>query len=71
MDGWNNTEQMDMLDALTIVEFIVTMLNYGETVTQTDMHKMLDGAVEQLYEQLERQDRMLEKILYKLERMGL
>lgn len=60
----------DMLDALTLVSFLVGIANYNENLTQSDkddIMKSLDKQTNQLllqvHEELENQNEMLREIL--------
>ena len=63
----------DMLDALTVVSFLVGMANYNENLTQNDKDDIMNRLDQQtrdilmrVEEALEEQNTMLEEILNKL-----
>lgn len=57
------------LDLITILGFWVDVKNYEETLSQSDVQKLVQDAVDRINGHLEEQDRKLEKILDKLEGM--
>lgn len=63
----------DLLDAVTLLSFMIGIANYGENLSQSDkddMMQMLDkkttAMLERLENDLERQNKMLREILEKL-----
>lgn len=62
-----NSKQYDLLDAITMVSFIVGMLNYGENVDQTTINDTVQSAVQDIHEHLAEQDEKITKILQLLE----
>lgn len=57
------TKQFDLIDALEIIEFIVSVRNYEETIDQTTMQNTVQDAVELIQEHLKEQDKKINKIL--------
>lgn len=60
----------DMLDAITLLSFIIGMVNYGENLSQNDKDDMMQALdrktnllVERLEKDLEEQNMMLKEIL--------
>ena len=60
----------DLLDAITLVSFIIGVMNYNENLSQSDKDDMMHALDEKanviltrLEEDLERQNKMIERIL--------
>jgi hypothetical protein len=62
-----NSKQYDLLDAITMVSFIVGLLNYGENVDQTTINDTVQSAVQDIHGHLAKQDEKITKILQLLE----
>ena len=62
-----NSKQYDLLDAITMVSFIVGLLNYGENVDQTTINGTVQSAVQDIHDHLSEQDEKITKILQLLE----
>ena len=62
-----NSKQYDLLDAITMVSFIVGLLNYGENVDQTMITDTVQSAVQDIHDHLAKQDEKITKILQLLE----
>ena len=58
-----NGKQYDLLDAITMVSFIVGLLNYGENVDQTTINDTVQSAVQDIHGHLAKQDEKITKIL--------
>lgn len=52
----NDREQFTILDAMTIVSFMIGLANYGENVDQSAMSKIVQGAVGDIHRHLADQD---------------
>ena len=63
----NDREQFTVLDAMTVVSFMIGLANYGENVDQSAMSKIVQGAVDDIHRHLADQDEKLSKLLTKLE----
>ena len=63
----NDREQFTILDAMTIVSFMIGLANYGENVDQSAMSKIVQDAVGDIHRHLADQDEKLSKLLTKLE----
>lgn len=63
----NDREQFTILDAMTIVSFMIGLANYGENVDQSTMSKTVQAAVDDIHRHLADQDEKLSKLLTKLE----
>lgn len=61
------SKQYDLLDAITMVSFIVGLLNYGENVDQTTINDTVQSAVQDIHDHLSEQDEKITKILQLLE----
>lgn len=64
----------DILDAITLLSFVIGIANYGENLSQSDkddMMQMLDkktnAMLERLEDDLEQQNKMLREILERLQ----
>lgn len=62
-----NSKQYDLLDAITMVSFIIGLLNYGENVDQTTINDTVQSAVKDIHDHLSEQDEKITKILQLLE----
>lgn len=62
-----NGKQYDLLDAITMVSFIIGLLNYGENVDQTTINDTVQSAVQDIHGHLSEQDEKITKILQLLE----
>lgn len=63
----NDREQLTLLDAMTIVSFMIGLANYGENIDQSTMSKTVQAAVDDIHRHLANQDEKLSKLLTKLE----
>lgn len=63
----NDREQFTILDAMTVVSFMIGLANYGENVDQSAMSKTVQAAVDDIHRHLADQDEKLSKLLAKLE----
>lgn len=61
MDG--NNQQLDILDMITIVGFILNIQNYGKNVDQSKMQKAISQAVGDIHDHLQIQDEKIDSIL--------
>lgn len=61
------SKQYDLLDAITMVSFVVGLLNYGENVDQTTINNTVQSAVQDIHGHLAKQDEKITKILQLLE----
>lgn len=61
------SKQYDLLDAITMVSFIIGLLNYGENVDQTTINDTVQSAVQDIHDHLAEQDEKITKILQLLE----
>lgn len=61
------SKQYDLLDAITMVSFVVGLLNYGENVDQTTINDTVQSAVQDIHGHLAKQDEKITKILQMLE----
>ena len=72
----NNLFNDDFIDALSVVSFIIGLMNYQENLSQSDkddiIHKSSKDAeriLERLEKDLEEQNEMLREILERLDRL--
>lgn len=70
----NNTDQLDFIDLLSIMSFIIGLINLDENVTQTDKQELqhdlankADRLLSEIHSHLENQDVKLDSILKRLE----
>ena len=72
MNGLGSGEngQFTFLDSLSLISFIVGILNYGENLTQNDkqdlqneLNQKVDFILQNIHQHLEEQDRNIQKIL--------
>lgn len=58
-----NGKQYDLLDAVSMVSFIIGILNFAENVDQSAVDNLVKSAVEEIHEHLESQDRKINAIV--------
>jgi hypothetical protein len=58
--------QISLLDAITIVSFLIGIANYDENVTQGVLQDVMSSAVEDLHSHLKKQDDKIDQILEQL-----
>nr|DAP21440.1 MAG TPA: hypothetical protein [Caudoviricetes sp.] len=58
-----NGKQYDLLDAVSMVSFIIGILNYAENIDQSAVDNLVKSAVEEIHEHLESQDRKINAIV--------
>lgn len=66
MNKWL-TDELDMLDMLTIIGFVIGLKNYQESLSQSDIENSLREVTDDIHKHLERQDTILKRILERLE----
>lgn len=52
-----------MLDAMTVVGFMIGLANYEENITQSDLQEITKGVVNDIHEHLKEQDNKMDSIL--------
>ena len=69
-------KQLDLLDTLNIMSFIIGLMNFNENLTQGDKQELLqefsnkaDLLLNEIHGHLEEQDKKLEEILNRLENL--
>lgn len=55
-----------LLDALTLVSFMIQMANFNENLGQSDFQETIHNVVVEIHEHLEKQDRKIDMILKRL-----
>lgn len=60
-NGQNN--QLSLLDAISIVSFIIGVANYDENITQGTLQEVLSSAVDDIHAHLKIQDEKIDAIL--------
>lgn len=56
----------NFLDAVSIISFIIGVLNYGENVDQSTMNEAVQKAVQDIHDHLTEQDEKINAIMGKL-----
>ncbi len=56
----------NFLDAVSIISFIIGVLNYGENVDQSTMNEAVQKAVQDIHNHLTEQDEKINAIMGKL-----
>lgn len=64
----NNREQFSILDAISIVSFVVGVANYSENIGQSQMQNTVNNAVLDIHKHLKAQDEKLNLVLSILEK---
>jgi hypothetical protein len=60
------SDQLDLLDFLSIASFVIGYFNYTENVGQSEMQDAINGAIKEIHDHLKIQDDKIDKILEKL-----
>lgn len=70
----NDNQQLDFLDLLNILSFVLGILNYQENLTQSDKQELLhkvdedtQTAIQEIHNHLQMQDNKIDKIINILE----
>lgn len=70
----NDNQQLDFLDLLNILSFVIGILNYQENLTQSDKQELLhkvdedtQTAIQEIHNHLQMQDDKIDKIINILE----
>ena len=70
----NDNQQLDFLDLLNILSFVIGILNYQENLTQSDKQELLhkvdedtQTAIQEIHNHLQMQDNRIDKIINILE----
>ena len=66
----NTKQQLDFIDILSIMSFIIALMNLDENLTQGDkqdlqneLNKNIDKILQEVHSHLEKQDKKIDKIL--------
>lgn len=59
--------EFDLLDSLTVVSFMIGLLNYEENLGQSQMQDMLNDVINTINNHLVLQDKKIDRILELLE----
>lgn len=62
---WSN-EGISLLDAMTLVSFLIGLANYDENIDQSSIDKIVKQTVEDIHYHLSMQDEKINEILSKL-----
>lgn len=70
----NDNQQLDFLDLLNILSFVIGILNYQENLTQSDKQELLhkvdedtQTAIKEVHNHLQMQDDKIDRIISMLE----
>ena len=70
----NDNQQLDFLDLLNILSFVIGILNYQENLTQSDKQELLhkvdedtQTAIQEIHNHLQMQDDKIDRIISMLE----
>ncbi len=55
--------KLNMLDAMTVVGFMIGLANYEENITQSDLQEITKGVVNDIHEHLKEQGNKMDSIL--------
>lgn len=58
-----DNRKINMLDAMTILGFLIGVANYDENITQSDLQEMMKSALNDIHSHLQEQDRKINDIL--------
>lgn len=53
----------NLLEAVTMVSFVMSLANYSENLDQSSAQDMLNGVVKDIHKHLQQQDEKIDKIL--------
>ena len=63
-----NTKQVNLLDLISIMSFVIALINLDENITQSDMQDAMNLVNEDVHRHLAIQDEKLNAIIRMLER---
>lgn len=58
-----DNRKSNILDAMTVVGFLIGLANYDENITQSDLQDMMKCMLKDVHEHLEEQDNKIDSIL--------
>lgn len=58
-----NNGKYNLLDAMTVVGFMIGLANYDENITQSDLQDAMKNILNGIHEHLEEQDNKIDDIL--------
>jgi hypothetical protein len=58
-----NNREIDFLDILTLVDFYISVLNYNENISQSQMQDTVNDAIEIIQDHLKKQDQKIDRII--------
>lgn len=58
-----DNRKSNILDAMTVVGFLIGLANYDENITQSDLQDMMKCMLKDVHEHLEEQDNKIDNIL--------
>ena len=71
--GSRNSGQLTFLDTINLLSFVISMMNYGENITQSDKQDLqqdltdkINLVLEEIHGHLQAQDEKIDKILEEL-----
>lgn len=75
--GSGENGQFTFLDSISLMSFMISMMNYGENLTQSDKQDLqkelshqAEGILNEIHEHLQNQDKKIDYILKKLEELS-
>ena len=63
----NNNNGLSLLDAISIVSFLIGLANYDENMSQSDVQEIIQNALNDIHGHLREQDEKIEHIIELLE----
>ncbi len=73
----NYNQQLSMLDIMSVISFFISVMNFGENLSQSDkqdlqadLQKNVDKLLNEIHNHLQRQDDKIDIILAKLEELS-
>lgn len=59
----DNRNNIEFLDILTLVDFYISILNYNENISQSQMQDVVNNAIEIIQTHLKKQDQKIDNII--------
>lgn len=59
----NESKQLDFIDLLSIMSFAISIMNFDENISQSDLADSADKLLNEIHSHLQEQDEKLDKIL--------
>ena len=58
-----NNNNLNLLDILSVISFVIGVANYEENISQSEVQDLVQQAVENIHTHLEMQDQKIDKIM--------